>query len=103
MGISRLRGSTRVGAWVLAAAAAFAPGLAAQGAKEATGRGRPSTTVARPTSHVEPARGMLGDLVGTWRFAIWVAGDFCGTPDGSGIPLVKAAFAGPRGAWTEGR
>jgi len=101
MGISRLRGSTRVGAWVLAAAAAFAPGLAAQGAKEATGRGRPSTTVARPTSHVEPARGMLGDLVGTWRFEIWFAGNFSGTPDVSGIRVVKALFDDLRVQWTE--
>src|SRR2546430_3004532 len=101
MGISRLRGSTRVGAWVLAAAAAFAPGLAAQGAKEATGRGRPSKTVARPTSHVEPARGMLGDLVGTWRFEIWFAGNFSGTPDVSGVRRAKALVDHLPVPWTE--
>jgi len=101
MGIGRLRGSTGVGAWVLAAAAAFAPGLAAQGAKEATGRGRPSATVARPTSHLEPARGMLGDLVGTWRFEIWFAGNFSGTPDVSGIRVMKALFDDLRVQWTE--
>ena len=101
MGIGRLRGSTGVGAWVLAAAAAFAPGLAAQGAKETTGRGRPSTTVARPTSHLQPARGMLGDLVGTWRFEIWFAGNFSGTPDVSGIRVVKALFDDLRVEWTE--
>ena len=65
MGIGRVRGSAGVAGCVLAVAAAFAPGLAAQGAKEANGRGGPSSAVARPTSHLQPARGMLGDLVGT--------------------------------------
>jgi len=101
MGIGRVRGSAGVTLCVLAAAAAFAPGLAAQGAKEANGRGRPSASVAHPTSHLEPARGMLGDLAGTWRFEIWFAGNFSGTPDVSGIRVLKALFDDLRLEWTE--
>ena len=86
---------------VLAAAAAFAPGLAAQGAKEATGRGRAGSPAVPPTSHLQPARGMLGDLVGTWRFEIWFAGNFSGTADVSGIRVVKALFDDLRLEWTE--
>jgi len=56
-------------------------GWAAQGAKEASGRAKPGATVARPASHLQPARGILGNLAGTWRFEIWFAGNFSGTPD----------------------
>jgi len=101
MGIGRVRGSAGIAGCVLVATAAFAPGLAAQGAKEATGRSRPSAVVARPTSHLQPARGMLGDLVGTWRFEIWFAGNFSGTPDVSGIRVLKALFDDLRLEWTE--
>ena len=101
MGIGRLAGSTGIAVCGLAAAALFAPGLAAQGAKEATGRGRPSATAVQPASHLQPARGMLGDLVGTWRFEIWFAGNFSGTPDVSGIRVVKALFDDLRLQWTE--
>jgi len=101
IGRGRGRGSAGVAVCVLAAAAAFAPGLAAQGAKEANGRGKPIATAARPTSHLQPARGMLGDLVGTWRFEIWFAGNFTGTPDVSGIRVLKALFDDLRLEWTE--
>src|SRR5712691_10019534 len=101
MGIDRVRGSAGVAGCVLAVAAACAPGLAAQGAKEANGRGRPSATVAGPSSHLQPARGILGDLVGTWQFQIWFAGNFSGTPDVSGIRVMKALFDDLRLEWTE--
>ncbi len=101
MGIGRVRGSAGVAVCVLAAAAAFAPGLAAQGAKEATGRGRPTPPAAHPASHLQPARGILGDLVGAWRFEIWFAGNFSGTPDVSGIRVAKALFDDLRLEWTE--
>jgi len=101
MGIGRVRGSAGVTLCVLAAVAAFAPGLAAQGAKQANGRGRSSAPVAHPTSHLEPARGMLGDLAGTWRFEIWFAGNFGGAPDVSGIRVLKALFDDLRLEWTE--
>src|SRR5260370_32244961 len=101
MGIGRVRGSAGVAGCVLAVAAAFAPGLAAQGAKEASGRGRPSATVAGPSSHLPSARGILGNLVGTWPFEIWFAGNFSGTADVSGIRVVKALFDDLRLQWTE--
>ena len=101
MGIARGSRSAGVAVCVLAAAAAFAPGLAAQGAKEATGRGRAGSPAVPPTSHLQPARGMLGDLVGTWRFEIWFAGNFSGTADVSGIRVVKALFDDLRLEWTE--
>ena len=101
MGIGRWAGSAGIAVCGLAAAALFAPGLAAQGAKEATGRGRPSATAVQPTSHLQPARGMLGDLVGTWRFEISFAGNFSGTPDVSGIRVVKALFDDLRLQWSE--
>jgi len=101
MGIGRVRGSAGVAVCVLALGAAFAPGLAAQGAKETTGRGRSSAPAAHLPSHLQPARGMLGDLVGTWRFEIWFAGNFSGTPDVSGIRVVKALFDDLRLEWTE--
>src|SRR2546429_4472826 len=101
MGIGRWAGSAGVAVCGLAAAALFAPGLAAQGAKEATGRGRPSATAVKPTSHLQPARGVLGDLVGTWRFEIWFAGNCSGTADVSGIRVVKALFDDLRLEWTE--
>ena len=101
MAIGRRGRSAGVVACLLVAAAAFAPGLAAQGAKEATGRGRPSTTAAGASSHLQPARGILGDLVGTWQFQIWFAGNFSGTPDVSGIRVMKALFDDLRLEWTE--
>src|SRR2546426_10035024 len=84
MGIDRVRGSAGVAGCVLAVAVAFAPGLAAQGAKEANGRGRPSATVAGPSSPLQPARGIPRDLVGSWPIEILVAGHFSGSPHASG-------------------
>jgi Protein of unknown function (DUF1579) len=101
MGIAGLCRSASVAARLLAVAVAFTPGLAAQGAKAATARGRTSTTASRPASHVGPARGMLGSLVGTWRFEIWFAGNFGGTPDASGRRVVKPLFDDLRLEWTE--
>jgi len=86
---------------LLAVATAFAPGLAAQGAKHTTARGKRRITASRPVSHVEPARGLLGSLVGTWRFEIWFAGNFAGAPDASGTRVVKALFNDLRVEWTE--
>src|SRR5882762_7224699 len=86
---------------LLAVATAFAPGLAAQGARHTTARGKRRITASRPVSHVEPARGLLGSLLGTWRFEIWFAGNFGGAPDASGTRVVKALFDDLRVEWTE--
>src|SRR5256885_8437885 len=75
------------------AAAAIAPlRLAAQG-NERLGRKTDlvSSASAEP-SHLEPARGILRTLVGTWRFEIWFAGNYGGAPDASGTRVVKALF-----------
>jgi hypothetical protein len=88
-------------AGVFAVAAALAPGLAGQGAKEANGRSKASATASGPMSHVAPARGVLGSLVGTWRFEIWFAGNFAGAPDASGTRVVKPLFDDLRLEWTE--
>ncbi len=101
MGRSRVRGSAVVAGCVLAVAVALAPGLAAQGAKEASGRAKPGATVARPAPHLPPARGIIGNLAGTWRFEIWFAGNFSGTPDVTGIRVLKALFDDLRLEWTE--
>src|SRR2546429_8896579 len=88
----RVRGSAEVTACFLAAVVALAPGLAAQGAKEATGRGRLVSTVARPASHLQPARGMLGDLVGSWRVPACVWGELPSPPRAGGGPPGQALF-----------
>src|SRR5256885_5734228 len=89
MGIGRVRRSAGVAVCVLALGAAFVPGLTAQGAKETTGRGRAGAPAARPTSHLQPARGMLVDLVGTWRLEVLLAGDLSGKPRGFGLCVVE--------------
>src|SRR5256886_15128752 len=84
------------------AARAIAPlRLAAQG-NERLGR----TTDVIPSasaepSHLEPARGILRTLVGTWRFEIWFAGNYGGAPDASGTRVVKALFDDLRLEWSE--
>ncbi len=101
MGRGRVRRSAAVAGCVLAVASALAPGLAAQGAKEASGRAKPGAPVAHPASHVQPARGILGNLAGTWRFEIWFAGNFSSTPDVTGIRVLRALFDDLRLEWTE--
>ena len=84
------------------AVAAIAPlRLAAQG-NERLGR----TTEVIPSasaepSHLEPARGILRTLVGTWRFEIWFAGNYGGASDASGTRVVKALFDDLRLEWSE--
>jgi hypothetical protein len=101
MGIAGLRASASVAARLLAVVTAFTPGLAAQGPEQTTAGPMTATTAARPTSRVEPARGMLGSLVGTWRFEIWFAGNFGRVPDASGTRVVRALFDDLRLEWTE--
>src|SRR2546428_1469153 len=90
MGMRGVRRSAAVAGCVLAVAVALAPGLAAQGAKEAGGRAKPAATVARPVSHLQPARGIVGDLAGTGRVQSWVAGNLRHTPAVDGIPGLNA-------------
>jgi len=74
---SRVGRSAAVAGCVLAVAVALAPGWPPQGAKEASGAAKPPPRRARRV-HLQPARGILGNLAGTWRFEIWLRGDFSG-------------------------
>src|SRR5207237_10239298 len=72
----------------------------------AQGGDRLGPTELRPSpssepSHLEPARGILHRLVGTWRFEIWFAGNYGDAPDASGTRMVKALFDDLRLEWTE--
>ncbi len=54
------------------------------------------------SSRLEPARGILRTLIGTWRFEMWFAGNFDGAPDVSGTRLVTTMFDDLRLLqWTE--
>lgn len=52
-------------------------------------------------SSIEPARSIVRNLVGTWRFEIRFAGNFDGPPDASGTRIVKALYDDLRVEWTE--
>jgi Protein of unknown function (DUF1579) len=83
---------------------ALAPGaaLVAQGgAKLARPAGSVTTASAESSPPLERARGMLGAMVGTWRFELWFAGNFSTTPDASGTRCVATLFDDLRLQWTE--
>src|SRR5947208_16105985 len=83
------------------AGAVLAPGrLAAQGS-ERLGRTELTPSTSSEPSHLEPARGILHRLVGTWRFEIWFAGNYGDAPDAAGTRMVKALFDDLRLEWTE--
>ena len=50
---------------------------------------------------LQPARSVLHQLVGRWRFAIWFAGNFDGPPDASGSRVVDTLYDDLRLQWTE--
>ena len=75
--------------------------VAAQGGPKTTraAAATPSTDVEQPS--VQPARSLLRQLVGRWRFATWFAGNFDGPPDASGTRLVDTLYDALRVQWTE--
>jgi len=84
------------------AVAAIAPlRLAAQGNERLDRTTDLIPSASAEPSHLEPARGILRTLVGTWRFEIWFAGNYGGAPDASGTRVVKALFDDLRLEWTE--
>src|SRR2546428_8399868 len=90
-------------ALALVATSLIAPAhqLAAQGGPKTT---RPaaatsSTDVEQPS--LQPARSLLRQLVGRWRFATWFAGNFDGPPDATGRRFVAALYDDLRLEWTE--
>ena len=82
---------------------AAAPGrtLAGQGGPKVARPAGSVTATSSEASPVEPARGILRGLVGTWRFEVWFAGNFGGAPDASGTRLVTTLFDDLRLQWTE--
>jgi hypothetical protein len=92
----------------VAVAGAFPPVLAGQGAKETGARGRvglAAATAPAPAAgaaaHVQPARGILATLLGTWRFEIRFAGNYDGAPDATGTRVIRTLFDDLRVEWTE--
>lgn len=75
--------------------------LAAQGGQKTArpAAAAPSTDVDQPS--LQPARSVLRQLVGRWRFATWFAGNFDGPPDASGTRVVEALYDDLRLQWTE--
>lgn len=74
--------------------------LLGQGAAKVS-RPAGSATTSSEASSLEPARGILHTLVGTWRFEVWFAGNFGGAPDASGTRLVTTLFDDLRLQWIE--
>ena len=91
----------RIGRLVLVVAIAAPSVSAAQGAKEASARGRAGSVAPPAASHAEPARGILATLVGTWRFEIRFAGNYTGAPDAAGTRVIQTLFDDQRVQWTE--
>lgn len=76
--------------------------LAAQGGQKTTRPAAPAPStddVDQPS--VQPARSLLRQLVGRWRFATWFAGNFDGPPDASGTRVMETLYDDLRLQWTE--
>lgn len=91
---------------IAAVAAGAARTSSAQGARAvARGAGAAATgspgAAAPESARLEPARGILHQLVGTWRFDIWFAGNFGGAPDVSGARVMTPLFDDLRVQWSE--
>src|SRR5947208_4498494 len=101
-GMHTSRSSIHIALAVLATSLiAPASHLAAQGGPKTTraAAATPSTDADEPA--LQPARSVLHQLVGRWRFAIWFAGNFDGPPDATGTRVVAALYDDLRLAWTE--
>src|SRR4029077_17555654 len=85
-------------ALILAGASVLAPARAAiaQGALQARARETAPAPAPAAESALQPARTVLHQLVGRWRFAIWFAGNFDGPPDAPATRVVAALYDDPR-------
>jgi Protein of unknown function (DUF1579) len=95
------RGALYLGVSLFVMAVAPGPTLVAQGGPKVA---RPATSLSAAVpeaSQLEPARGILRTLVGTWRFEVWFAGNFGGAPDASGTRRLTTLFDDLRLQWTE--
>jgi uncharacterized protein DUF1579 len=93
-----------IAAGVFAVAPAGAQSLVAQGGANAYPgiAVAPTARTAPPArSRLEPARSILRNLVGAWRFEIWFAGNIDGPPDVSGTRVIKTLYDDLRVEWTE--
>src|SRR4029077_8810847 len=90
-------------ALILAGASVLAPARAAiaQGALQARARETAPAPAPAAESALQPARSVLHQLVGRWRFAIWFAGNFDGPPDATGTRVWAALYDDLRVEWTE--
>jgi len=101
--MTRYRNRLPIVALILAGASVLAPTRAAiaQGALQARARGTAPAPAPAAESALQPARTVLHQLVGRWRFAIWFAGNFDGPPDATGTRVVAALYDDLRVQWTE--
>jgi hypothetical protein len=99
--MTRYRNRLPIAALILASASVLAPTQAAiaQGALHARAREIAPDAGAEPA--LQPARSVLHQLVGRWRFAIWFAGNFDGPPDATGTRVAAALYDDLRLEWTE--
>jgi hypothetical protein len=75
--------------------------LAAQGGQKMARPAAPAPPTADAQPTLQPARSVVQQLVGRWRFAIWFAGNFDGPPDASGTRVVDTLFNDLRLQWSE--
>jgi len=98
--MTRYRNRLPIAALILAGASVLAPTrAAAQGALETRARETAPAAAAEP--ELQPARSVLHQLVGRWRFAIWFAGNFDGPPDATGTRVAATLYDDLRLEWTE--
>lgn len=104
-GMTRYRNRLPIAA-LIAGASILAPTQAASAQGAARTRARetvPAPAVSAPAaeSALQPARSVLHQLVGRWRFAVWFAGNFDGPPDATGTRVATTLYDDLRLAWTE--
>jgi hypothetical protein len=99
--MTRYRNRLPIAALIIGGASVLAPARAAvaQGALQA--RARETALAPAAESSLQPARSVLHQLVGRWRFAIWFAGNFDGPPDATGTRVAAALYDDLRLEWTE--
>jgi hypothetical protein len=102
--MTRYRNRLPIAAILLAGASVLAPTPAASAQGALQTRAREIAPPLAPTAEsaaLQPARSVLHQLVGRWRFAIWFAGNFDGPPDATGTRVVAALYDDLRLEWTE--
>jgi len=99
--MTRYRNRLPIAALILAGASVLAPPRAASAQGALQTRGREIAAAPAIESALQPARSVLHQLVGRWRFAIWFAGNFDGPPDATGTRVVAALYDDLRLEWTE--